>query len=794
MRLLNVHTILFEEFEVTIPKYAIASHRWIEDQEVTLRDVQGGAKWQSSGHSKLLGLRKFVRENCEDVDWLWIDTCCIDKSDHAELTEAINSMFEWYRNAHICLAYLADVPLASDLERFRKSQWFKRGWTLQELLAPRTVVFLAQDWSVVGYKGYVLECCLKQFPVKNLSLESIVAQITDIPEAALHDYHESQGLSLGEKLSWKRGRSTTRPEDNWYSLIGILDAKLVVKYGEGEANAERRLLEDVKKDDQAIQSLQVANGAAFDDRRNEQVSACLPGTRVDILGQIADWSLSSSRQCIFWLSGMAGTGKSTIFKSVARLWNDQHRVLASFCFKRGEAGRDRAALLFTSLAVQLAQKSRGVKRSILIALRHQPDLQHKGLKEQFEKLILAPLEHATSQTRRAAPWVIGIDALDECDDDDDIEFIIYQLARLSESLSGRVRLLITSRPEWPIRLSFSKLRPQIYHNLSLEHTSQVEIAHDITLYFQHQLAEVRAQACLFYGRPELQEDWPSAEDLQTLVDMSQPLFIFAATITRLLLSFDDHPRETLKLVLRHRVDPLELDRTYLPVLEHLLIGKSKRVQERIAGNFKEIVGSIITLADPLSVSALAIILGISDYAIFTHLSKLHSVIDGPSSPEDPRAVRILHLSFRDYLLDSETRYNSSSFWIDELHMHKRLATRCIGLLRSGALKRDICNVREFSVRRMSIDKTRIQQCLPEAVVYACRYWIHHLTRSGPELAGANGITLKFLQEHLLHWIEAMSWQGKTADVIHDLAGLQNSINVSCHHDRALEPEPLTLTL
>lgn len=153
MRLLNVETLEFTDFHNDErPTYAIASHRW-QGAEAFFQDVQSKRNTYKSGYKKIEHFAKFVRKRICSVKWLWIDTCCINKDSAAELSEAINSMFNWYRDAEVCLAYLEDFSTTEDVDGITHSNWFTRGWTLQELIAPRLVVFLDHDWEVIGHKG-----------------------------------------------------------------------------------------------------------------------------------------------------------------------------------------------------------------------------------------------------------------------------------------------------------------------------------------------------------------------------------------------------------------------------------------------------------------------------------------------------------------------------------------------------------------------------------------------------------------------------------------------------------------
>jgi hypothetical protein len=154
MRLLNVNTFVFSDFldDQTRPRYAIASHRWAYD-EATFKDVNEERNQSSAGQKKVEAFARYVRENLAYVDWLWIDTCCINKESDAELSYAINSMFKWYRNAEICIALLGSIETVTQRSSIGQDEWFRRGWTLQELLAPRLVVFVTKDWQVIGNKG-----------------------------------------------------------------------------------------------------------------------------------------------------------------------------------------------------------------------------------------------------------------------------------------------------------------------------------------------------------------------------------------------------------------------------------------------------------------------------------------------------------------------------------------------------------------------------------------------------------------------------------------------------------------
>jgi hypothetical protein len=230
----------FITFKAHAPPYAILSHTWgIEDEEVTFRDLMDGTGKNKAGYNKIWFCDTHAHR--DGLEYFWVDSCCIDKSSSAELSEAINSMFQWYRNATECYVYLSDVSM-SHLDslgnqerqpiskRFAKSRWFTRGWTLPELLAPKSVEFFSQEGDKLGNKK---------------SLEALLCQITGIPDKALQGSSLSS-FSVTERISWQENRETTRQEDNYYSLLGIFGVHMPVIYGEGREKAFRKLIEGIK--------------------------------------------------------------------------------------------------------------------------------------------------------------------------------------------------------------------------------------------------------------------------------------------------------------------------------------------------------------------------------------------------------------------------------------------------------------------------------------------------------------------------------------------------------------------
>ena len=238
MRLLHTSKFLLRVFsEESIPKYTILSHTW-DTQELSFQDMSSGNFKQLPGFDKVKGACQTVKDR---YDWIWIDTCCIDKTNSAELSQAINSMYGWYEDADMCYVYLQDFGrhgttpgnnICDGYDRIKDCKWFSRGWTLQELLAPRRVTFWDCTWTEVGTKH---------------SLHGMLSTITGIPDAVLQGFKEPRHCIVGQIMSWASARATTRSEDIAYCLLGLFDVNLVPIYGEGPFKAFIRLQEEILK-------------------------------------------------------------------------------------------------------------------------------------------------------------------------------------------------------------------------------------------------------------------------------------------------------------------------------------------------------------------------------------------------------------------------------------------------------------------------------------------------------------------------------------------------------------------
>ncbi|KAI9782682.1 MAG: hypothetical protein M1839_004669 [Geoglossum umbratile] len=721
-----------------IPSYAVLSHTWgPDDEEVTFNDLVNGTGESKAGYRKIRFCRR--QASNDGLEFFW--------SSSAELSEAINSMFRWYRDAARCYVYLSDVSVSTSSRRwkpaFKKSRWFTRGWTLQELIAPVLVEFFSVEGELLGDKK---------------SLEQTLHEITGIATEALRGSLLSH-FSTDERMSWAVKRQTKREEDAAYSLLGIFSIHMLPIYGEGRQKALNRLLKEIK-DDNSI-NLPIAKGASFNSHAEEHNATCLRNTRVELLGQITEWAKDKNGKLIFWLNGMAGTGKSTIARTVAQLLANKHELGASFFFKQGEGERSNAARFFTTIATDLMGRVWEMRPGIRRAINADPAISEKALKDQFKKLIFQPLSEAMLQ--QALKLVLVIDALDECERDEDIRAILQLLSQTKGLKSVSLQIFVTSRPELPIRLGFKKMPDGMYQDLILHEVPRRTIEHDIALFLQHQLGEIREQR-------SLSADWPGRDRIQALANMAIPLFIFAATVCRYVGSKGSDPEEYLNKVLEYQKSTFsQLDQTYLPILNQLLDDQEEEDKETWLSGFRELVGSIIVLESPLSITSLEQLLKIPQRRIRYRLDSLHSVLAIPDSKDLP--IRLLHLSFHDFLVNPQKK-GKSLFWVDKRETHKRLASKCLELLSSlEGLRKNICKLPNPGTLRSEIDERTIAICLLPGLQYACRYWVHHLEHSNCHIYDGDSIHL-FLQEYLLYWLEAMSLIGEAYKCNHIIKRLQ----------------------
>ncbi|KAK6356001.1 hypothetical protein TWF718_000374 [Orbilia javanica] len=549
---------------------------------------------------------------------------------------------------------------------------------------------------------------------------------------------------------------------------------------------EREMIAQIRKEISSVP------GAAFDSYTDDGLDArCHPETRKELLQQIKDWAKSPEDQgkCIFWLNGMAGTGKSTISRTVAQYFEDNGQLGASFFFKRGESDRDNASKFFTTIATQLVQTVPDIIVHVKQNVDAEPEIGTKSLEKQFEGLILHPLgELRLGQSPTTSVFVI--DALDECQDEYKVGQVLCLLEKLRKIQAIKIRIFLTSRPELPIRLGFRSMSPNAHQSIILQDLPRATIQHDIEVFLRHKFFEIKSAFNEFSLGDGLPPEWPGNVIIQKLAEMAMPLFIYAATLCRFIEdTIDWNPGQRLATILEFgTIGVSQLERTYLPILKQLESGRSEQELRRsvFGQEFREIVGAIVNLADPLSIVSLASLLGKSKGDIGGKLHRLHSVLSVPQDINLP--IRLLHLSFREFLVDPKKKSGDSWFWINENETHSTVFRRCLEVLSTGegvsysafqdtyqGLRENICSLEYPGMPRKEVQEKKIDERIPKHAQYACLYWPYHLEYSGERISDGD-IVHSFLKRHFLHWLEALSLLGKISNAGSEGSELSNFLD------------------
>ncbi|CAN9240537.1 unnamed protein product [Alternaria alternata] len=410
----------------------------------------------------------------------------------------------------------------------------------------------------------------------------------------------------------------------------------------------------------ALNSLPTAKDAPFNAYQRQHDPTCLPDTRVDLLREIHDWADGDDSPSIFWLSGLAGTGKSTIAQTVAAHYHAKSRLAASFFFSRAGGDVSHAGKFITSIAVQLASSIPASKRKICDAIQKHSDIASQSLDEQWRELVLGPLSRLENKEAQSR-YVLVVDALDECDDQNNVQIILQRLAEVQSLQGVQLRVLLTSRPEVPIEYGFTQVRREEHHDFVLHDIAPAVIEHDIAVFLRHQLGLVQQKCRLGAG-------WPEESAIARLVQNSGGLFIWAATACRFIAE-DSQLAETRLALLLHQGGsgtlPLpperKLDEIYTTVLTSSMRGEYTEAESQtLHKQFRQVVGPVVTMQDPLSVASLAELLRKDVATLRRTLANLQSVLDVPDA--DSSAIRLLHPSFRDFLL-SPSRCSNPQFCI-----------------------------------------------------------------------------------------------------------------------------------
>ncbi|KAF2859584.1 hypothetical protein K470DRAFT_258761 [Piedraia hortae CBS 480.64] len=526
-----------------------------------------------------------------------------------------------------------------------------------------------------------------------------------------------------------------------------------------------------------LNSLQAAAGAAYDsmdysgDNQDGDFQLCLDGTRVNIIETIQDWATTDDEQRVFWLSGKAGTGKSTIARTVAHELSKQGYLVGSFFFKRGgDSKLSKAQYLFPTIAHQMAYFIPSVSDFVADASRNSPpDEISKALEKQFEMLIEGPLS-GYSTGSAIDVRVIVIDALDECDARRAIGQAMKLWPKLSSHTSMNLRVFVTSRTDNEIWGTLGQLEPKHLRYERLEDWQSSTIENDLRWYCGNELKKIREERKNNLVPDELGDEWPGEDVVDRLVQISQPLFIAASTILRDARNDSGHLQERVNGLKSTGTDALTA--IYLDILN-----QAAKLDIKWPIWFGQVIKPLAVLHSSLTISALTELLGGNTMVVANVLNPLSSVIEFPSGKEvkagSRAAVRVYHESFRDFLMDPSLK-DRSEFWIDQGEVHGVLMSKCLNLLEKK-LVRDVCKQKGPGTEREDVPAEDIDRHVPESAQYACRYWASHAIHSNEAIKDGGQVDL-FLRTFLLYWTEAMAWLDKLGEMIICLKQLQKAID------------------
>jgi hypothetical protein len=739
-----------------IPPYAILSHTWREDaDEVTFADLaQGGGK-HNPGHKKI----RFCGEQAQrdGLQYFWVDTCCIDKSDKAELSHAIQSMFRWYQHATKCYVYLSDVSTKKKKAEstsaeftwepaFRSSRWFKRGWTLQELLAPSIVEFFSQQWEKLGDKS---------------SLKSMISKITGIPHQALQGTFSQ--FDIEDRLRWKGERKTKLKEDIAYSLSGICDVDIAPVYGEGEEEAFRRLHHEIRKLKDCLRDLR--SGDSRDDKKR------IEDTKGGLLADSYCWVLDNTayqqwRQAphsrLLWVKGDPGKGKTMLLCGlVNELQSSTPRTerLSYFFCQATDSRINSATSVIRGLLYMLVDQ----QPSLISHIRRKWDYAGKALFEDTNAWVaLSEIFTSMMQDKELKTTYLVVDALDECVVD--LPKLLDLIVRTS-TLSPRVKWLLSSRNENHIEEKLKSVGDEAKLSLELKQNAE-QVARAVVAYIDHKLS------CL----ESLREADLRKQVGNELHRKANGTFLWVALVMQEL----EKPESWDPLAVVEEA-PAGLQRLYDRMMQQI-----QRLSARNVDICQSLLCTTAVAYRPLYLAEMGSLCRSADQAIMVAetVRKIVAMCGSFLTVRDEQ-VYLVHQSAKDYLSDKMRATALPS----QREMHGTLFAQSIKLL-SSKLKRDMSNLAEPG---FSIDEVRTPDPDPLATArYSCIYWVDHLCESKPESLTSSvgdlqvlGAIDEFLRKKYIYWLEGLSLCKSVGRGVVSMEKLWSLVQVCCTRSTCL---------
>ena len=724
----------------TTPPYAILSHTWGPDtEEVTFEDMTNGTSKNKPGYEKIRFCGEQARQ--DGLEYFWIDTCCINKANYAELSQAINSMFRWYRNATRCYVYLSDVsspPFDTNDEfhsrpwerDFRKSRWFTRGWTLQELLAPRSVEFFSQERKRLGDKT---------------SLKQQIHEITAIPKSALQGALLSQ-FSVNERLSWIERRQTKLEEDKAYSLLGIFDVYIPPIYGEGTGTAFKRLLDEIDKLEKCIQDLRLTDPRDDKKRIEDTKGGLLEGSYRWILenSDFQQWR-SAQQSRLLWVKGDPGKGKTMLLCGVINELMVETGLLSYFFCQATDSRINNATAVLRGLIYMLV----GQQPSLISHIRKKYDHAGKALFEDANAwFALSEIFTNILQDPSLTSTYLIIDALDECVAGlpNLLDFVIQKSAG-----SPCVKWIVSSR-NWPdIEERLDRAGQKVRLCLELNADS---VSTSVSIFIRYKVLQLAQQ--------KKYNDKTRAAVLHHLSSNATDTFLWVALVCQHLEKIQRW--ETLAKL---NMFPPGLNSLYKRMLDQIRASNN-------ADLCKRILASIAIVYRPITLKELTSLVDMLE-DMSDDLESVGEIISlcGSFLTVREGTIYFVHQSAKDYLFKEAF---DEIFPSGKEEAHYVIFLRSLQVM-SRTLQRDI-----YSLGALGYPIEKVEQPDPDPLAawrYSCIYWVDHLCDWNPNRCADHrgdlqdrGIIDEFLRKKYLYWLEALSLCGSMSDGVVSMAKLE----------------------
>jgi hypothetical protein len=709
------------------PAYTILSHTWgEEEEEVSFKElVKGGGKTKP-GYEKIRLCGEQTQR--DGLQYFWVDTCCIDKSNKVELYSAIRSMFRWYQDAVKCYVYLSDVSAkkrkldgmlteTSWEHWLTSSQWFKRGWTLQELLAPSSVELFSQEWERLGDK---------------MSLGPLISRITGIPQGVLQGSSLAQ-FDTSERLRWRGDRKTKREEDMAYSLSGICDVDIVPLYNEGKEEAFKRLHKEIQKLKDCLRDL--SHGDPKDDKK--RIEETKGGLLVDSYRWVLDnatfqqWQRDPQRQ-LLWVKGDPGKGKTMLLCG----------IIDELCISMPTTSL--VSYFFCQATFSHLNSATAVLRGLLYMLVAQQPLLVSHIYKRYDLAGKRLFEDANAWIALTEIWVdvlrdpslrmgyLFIDGLDECTFD---RSKLLRFIAMQSSSSSRLKWIVSSR-NWPeIERSLEAAADKVLLSLELNARS---ISAAVKTFIDKKVSRLAEEERYDEQIRNVISNYLSANANDT--------FLWVALVCQ-------HLKGTAK---RHVMKKLKSIPIGLkPYYERMMSGIN---ESEDAETCRCVLATTAILVRPVVIQELTVIVEpLKEFV--DHPETVREIIQlcGSFLIMEEDTVYFVHQSAQDFLLaDAQDKIFPNG--IDMAH--QEIFWRSLALL-SSQLHRDM-----YKLTAPGTSTDIVQPPSPDpltALRYPCVYWIDHIYNSKAMFQDSHvgkkqvaDTIMLFVKEKYLYWLEALS--------------------------------------